>query len=144
MLVYNYAPETGEYLGSSEARVSPLEPDVYLIPACAATVAPPNALEGYAVCWTGSAWGQVEDHRGQTVYSASGVAMTITALGALPDGYTTTAPEPDPNAEIDAQIVALEAKQTLRRMRNAVTSDEGKAWLVELEAQIAALRAQRV
>jgi hypothetical protein len=143
MLVYNYAPETGEYLGTSEAHESPLEPGVYLVPACATTTAPPDAQTGCARCWNGSDWAQVEDHRGQTVYASDGTALTIATLGAIPGGCTATAPQADPNAAIDAQIVALEATQTLRRMRDAVTSDEGRAWLTSLEAQIAGLRAQR-
>jgi len=51
---------------------------------------------------------------------------------------------PDPNAAIDAQIQALEATVTQRRLREAALTDEGKAWLADLDAQIAALRAQRV
>ena len=48
-----------------------------------------------------------------------------------------------PNAAIDAQIAALEATMTPRRVREATVTDAGKAWLVGLDAQIAALRAQR-
>jgi hypothetical protein len=56
--------------------------------------------------------------------------------------------QPDPNAAIDAQIAALEAQQTPRRMRDpfspdAVTANAGRAWLRGLETEIAALRAQR-
>ena len=51
------------------------------------------------------------------------------------------------NANIHAQIVALEATQTPRRIReansaNAKVSAAGKAWLDELEAKIATLRSQ--
>lgn len=53
-------------------------------------------------------------------------------------------PAPDPNAGIDAQILALEATVTNRRLREAALTDEGRAWLADLDAQIAALRAQRV
>jgi hypothetical protein len=54
-----------------------------------------------------------------------------------------SAPEPDPNAGIDAQILALEATVTQRRMREAALTDEGKAWLADVDARITALRAQR-
>jgi hypothetical protein len=40
-----------------------------------------------------------------------------------------------------AQIDALEAQQTPRRLREAVTTTAGKAWLKTLDEQIAALRA---
>ena len=56
----------------------------------------------------------------------------------------TPTPAPlSPNAAIDAQIAALEATMTPRRVREAATSDAGKAWLAALDSQISALRAQR-
>jgi hypothetical protein len=48
-----------------------------------------------------------------------------------------TAPVP-----ILAQILAIEATVTQRRLREAVTTVEGKAWLADVDSQIAALRAQ--
>ena len=61
---------------------------------------------------------------------------------------------PDEIAEIDArktapvpildQIKALEATVSQRRIRESVTTTEGKAWLTAIDAQIAALRAQLV
>ena len=53
-------------------------------------------------------------------------------------------PEADPNAGIDAQILALEDTVTPRRLRDAALTEAGKAWLAEVEAQIVALRSQRV
>lgn len=50
---------------------------------------------------------------------------------------------PDPNADIKAQIAALEAQQTDRRVReSALGIDAG--WLSNLNSQIAELRAQLV
>lgn len=60
-----------------------------------------------------------------------------------PEGFSAP-PEPDPNAEIDAQITALEATVTQRRLREAVLTSEGAAWLADLEAQIAEFRALRL
>jgi hypothetical protein len=58
------------------------------------------------------------------------------------------APATDDNAALDAQIAALEATQTPRRMRDpystdAATANAGRTWLRGLETEIAALRAQR-
>lgn len=58
------------------------------------------------------------------------------------------APPPAPSASIDAQIVALEATQTDRRIRDAAADDaggsaNGRAWLKALNDQIAVLRSQR-
>lgn len=40
------------------------------------------------------------------------------------------------------QIMALEATVTQRRLREAVTTTDGKTWLANVDNQIAALRAQ--
>ena len=53
-------------------------------------------------------------------------------------------PQPNPRDEIQMRIVGLEALQTPRRMAEAVLTDEGRAWLVDLRSQIDALRAQLV
>ena len=145
MLVYNHNPVSGEYINAASARKSPLEEGVYLIPGHATAVAPPDAVAGHARCWNGASWEQVEDHRGETVYAATdGSAMTITELGALPEGYVGTPPAPTISAResVLAQITALEAQQTPRRIREAALTDEGRAWLEALDAQIAALRPQ--
>ncbi len=60
-----------------------------------------------------------------------------------PEGFSAP-PEPEPNAELDAQIAALEALQTPRRIRDALLTPEGAAWLADLEAQIAGLRLLRL
>ncbi|HYD63327.1 MAG TPA: hypothetical protein VEC35_23425 [Noviherbaspirillum sp.] len=41
-----------------------------------------------------------------------------------------------------AQIVALEGTVTQRRMREALLTEAGAAWLANVDGQIAALRAQ--
>jgi len=43
MLVYHYDFKTKEYIGSSQAWPSPLEKDVFLCPANATFIEPPNA-----------------------------------------------------------------------------------------------------
>ena len=44
------------------------------------------------------------------------------------------------NAPILAQIADLEASVTDRRLREAMLTDAGRAWLADVDAQIAALR----
>lgn len=121
MRIYRYSRKTREYVGSSEARESPLEPGVYLVPANATATAPPDAQEGYARVWDGASWAQVEDHRGETVYSiATGEVVPITAPGPLPDGVTALVPGPCP-----------------------IWDAEAAAWTTDTDALAAAVRAER-
>lgn len=139
---YSYSPVTGEYIETITLRESPLEAGVHLVPARCTTTAPPESQAGFAVCWAGEAWVLVEDHRGEAGY-VNGAAFVMVDLGAYPEGWSTAPPAPDPNAAIDAQILALEATVTQRRLREAALTEAGRAWLADLDAQIAALRAQR-
>ncbi len=139
---YSYSPVTGEYVGSVELRESPLEPGVFLVPAHCTETSLPEVPAGHAACWNGAAWALVEDHRGEAGY-VDGAAFVIDRLGAYPDGWAIMPPEADPNAAIDARILALEATVTQRRLREAALTEEGKTWLADLDARIAALRAQR-
>lgn len=119
MLVYSYDPGTGACLGALEAHESPLEPGVFLVPANATTLAPPEAQLGLAPFFVNGAWALLAENAAVDPQDAA------------------------PNAAIDAQIAALEALQTPRRMRDAVLTPEGAAWIAGLEAQIAELRALR-
>lgn len=66
------------------------------------------------------------------------VRDAVLAVLAVHDPVTS-----EQNAVIDAQIRALEATATPRRMREAALGvDDG--WLAALDAQIAALRTQRL
>jgi hypothetical protein len=92
MKIYNY-DENGIYLGETQARQSPLETDVFLIPARATETAPPEEQDGFVRVWNGTLWQQVEDHRGDTVYDEqTGAALTIETIGPIEAGYNTTPP----------------------------------------------------
>ena len=61
------------------------------------------------------------------------------------DGSAWQATAATHNAPILAQIAELEAAgDTARRRREGATSDAGRQWLVNLDAQITALRVQLV
>ena len=57
MNIYNFNPASGLYLGESEADESPLEPGVFLIPAHATDIAPPDEFPaGSAPFFRGDVW----------------------------------------------------------------------------------------
>lgn len=147
MLTYNYDPLTTEYTGSEELRESPLEPGAWLVPAHSVAIEPPAALDGRAVCWTGQGWVHVEDHRGKTVWTPDGLCGTWEALGPIPDGLSLVQPPPaaaQVNAELDAQILALEARQARPLREMALGDVTALVRLQELDAQIEALRSRRL
>lgn len=99
MLIYNYHPDSGEFVGSSEAEASPFDDGEYLIPAFATTLAPPEqTTEGNALVFDGEAWGEVEDHRGETWWTAAGEPMTINKIGNPVDYELKSEPPPPPPA----------------------------------------------
>ncbi|RKJ80521.1 MULTISPECIES: DUF4376 domain-containing protein [unclassified Pyramidobacter] len=94
MIVYDYKPETGEYVASIEAPESPLEPGVCLLPAHSTTDEPPAAGPGYVAVYRDGAWSLVEDHRGEVRYdTATRERHEIKELGPVPAEWTAVPPE---------------------------------------------------
>ncbi len=56
MNIYHYHPDTGIYLGTGKADESPLESGVWLIPASATTIEPPEPVDGFACVWANGDW----------------------------------------------------------------------------------------
>ncbi len=56
MRIFHYKEETGEFLGSSDALESPLEQGVFLVPAHATQIEPPNQLENHTLNFNGVEW----------------------------------------------------------------------------------------
>lgn len=105
MNVYHYSNVNGEYTGTSSARRDPLESeiqgkDVFLCPADATFVPVPDAIVGFARVWNGEGWEYIEDHRGVTVWRTYTENMVIRELGAIPEGWSETRPEPPEMKEI--------------------------------------------
>ena len=79
MKIYHY-DDDGIFIHESEARESPLEKDVFLIPAKATKDVPPKIKNGFVQAWNfeEQKWEVWEDHRGTVVYSkTSGQPLTI-------------------------------------------------------------------
>lgn len=96
MNVFHYHPETKEYIGSTDAKLDPKElkdnkKEVYMLPFSATFLEPPKAEVNKARIFdnVNEKWITVDDFRGQTMYlKETGEAVTITALGTIPDELT--------------------------------------------------------
>ena len=94
MKIYNYHPTTKEYLSTTEAYPSPLEPENYLIPANSTTIAPPAAKEKEAAVFTTVEWNIAPDYRGETTYRKIDQMLgEVSELGVISEEYTTQPPE---------------------------------------------------
>ncbi len=54
--VHHYTENGGDYLGSTQARVSPMEPDKFLVPRHATLIEPPADIEGMGRVFNGIEW----------------------------------------------------------------------------------------
>lgn len=115
MQTYRYNADTKEYLYAEEAFLDPLETEkagkpVYLLPADSTFTEPLDEKEGFAVCWNGTAWEYIEDHRQKRDMGGVPIEGTGTAfwlpddtwqsqarymkeLGPLPNGAVLEQPE---------------------------------------------------
>lgn len=85
----------GLYVGPVQAEESPLEPDVFLIPAGCVETPPPQAPEFKIACWMSTEWQLLDYFGGITVYNIhTAEPMTVEQLGPLPNGYTLKKPAP--------------------------------------------------
>jgi hypothetical protein len=141
MQTYKYNADTKEYLYAEEAFLDPLETEqqgkeVYLLPADSTFADPLEAKKGYAVCWNGTAWEYIEDHRqkrdrGGVALEGTGTpfwmpgdtwqapARYMTELGKLPEGAMLKAPEKP--AEVVAEEELAKAKAERARAVAALT-----------------------
>lgn len=98
MKCYTYDAETKEFCRGETALIDPLESavqgkNIYLLPANAVWSAPGENRTGFAQVWDGEKWEYVADFRGRTVWKSYDEAVTVTALGDLPEGCSLTRPE---------------------------------------------------
>ncbi len=152
-LIYNYHPETGEYLGQAAANVSPREEDVLLVPAFAAVEAPPAVGERQCACYMDAAgqvpadyqsgaWHVVPDWRGVPLWDKqSGAEVWIAKPGQTPEEISATdLPRPSaayrwqgdnwqPDSELQTQLAAQAAASKLAE----INAGAGRA-LAELSA----------
>ncbi|MGE4291387.1 MAG: hypothetical protein AB7E32_04165 [Desulfovibrio sp.] len=160
MQIYHFDQQNVEYLGASLARPNPLEHGTFLIPANATMVNPPDTAAGRVACWNGTAWVQVEDHRGVAYWLPGdewdAPARIMEDLGPLPDEALLAAPEKPASVQAEERraeiLVALAALDTAAiRPTRAILAAQlagsepdaaDTARLAELETQAQALRTE--
>ena len=93
MQIYNYDAKTKEFINTETAQESPLEEDVYLIPANSTKLAPPNTKENEVAIFNGVKWAVEKDYRGQTIYNTdTKEEQKVDYVGAIKDGWTLLEP----------------------------------------------------
>ena len=145
MQIYHYHPATGVLLYASDADQSPLEENVFLIPANATDIEPPVAHANQVPVFSAGAWMLEPDFRGQTWFNtASGQPEMVSVIGQPADCLTVQAPatqfdkwdgskwvtdtaaqkaatDATNNAQIKAQLSELDSK-SVRALHEAVLS----------------------
>ncbi len=119
MKIWHYHPITKNLIGESRADASPREPEVFLIPAFATSIAPPEIPVNYNVSFTGEGWALEE-----ILPPPPQVLDLLTNLPELPDTPLHPTPSPVP------VITARQLRRALLRL--GVTG-------AQVEAQIAAM-----
>lgn len=109
MKIYNYDGASGEYIGQSEAQKSPLEENVYLIPANATDKQPLASKKGFAVCFKEGAWQYIKDERDKTYYDANNNEVKITKLDQDTSALSETPKEPPIEQLREAKTAELAA-----------------------------------
>lgn len=99
MIIYNYHPETLEFIYKTEADLDPLETklqgiNVYLIPANSTDKKPPELSEGETCIFRNSEWVKVPDYRGRLFYHKEyGYEVVGDFIENIPENLTLEAPE---------------------------------------------------
>jgi fibronectin type 3 domain-containing protein len=126
MTIFNYHPKTGEYIGKSEARRSPREEEVYLIPAYATQKPPPETGKHECSVFNGSLWEIVPDYRGLTYYNSwDDNGTTITELGVAPpeDSYTVRPEKPPLTYEEKVALVDMQRREAYKQRVDPLTNE---------------------
>lgn len=138
--------ETGEYMGTSKAQESPLEPGKFLMPPNATEIVPLEFKEGSVSVFNGKEWVQKLNKRGITWNTSTKEVKIITELDEdIAEGYTDKRPampndkwtgiswetvQPEKieltQEQLDANALQIKIDAKLREMALAELTKEGK------------------
>lgn len=121
MKIYNYHPVTGEYISTSDAEKSPLEKNVYLVPAYATDIAAPSVTENQVACFKDGAWALSDDFRGVEYWLEDGSKKTISEIGeVVPENGSLTEVEPPEPLATDQLINRVQFKSMLALLDKSI------------------------
>lgn len=128
MDIYNYHPTTQEFINQSKADISPLEPDVYLIPALATTIEPPATAENESVVFDeeSKVWNIVPDYRNVTLWHKLTAQKVTAALGQTPDDINATQIQPTvdyPKWDATSEVWITDETVKLSALTSAAASE---------------------
>lgn len=115
MQIYNYHPETGEYLGPDMADPDPLDEGNWLIPAYSTTQEPPQPGVNQTAVFMEGSWKLVADYRGLTYWLPDGSEHTIEDLGVEPPSDALDAPPPPSLEEVQAAKLKEVEQERIKR-----------------------------
>jgi hypothetical protein len=110
--------------------------DYGLLPNNATHTAPPAEQSGHVLHWTGAAWEQIENHKGEEGY-LNGEPYTIKDYGPYPEGWSTTPPPPTPD-ELEARFSGMVTGHLNDFARQRQYDDITSARLAALSGEFAA------
>jgi hypothetical protein len=124
MKIYHVDPQSGEYLGESDARESPIEPGIYLVPEFATQRPPPTPGNNQVAALVEGEWQLVEDYRGRAIFYTSNGAYVgkVSGIGPLPPG-TTLLPRPSVDHEFNGTAWRVSAALRVARLNEAVNRE---------------------
>lgn len=136
--VYAYDANTKEYLGTTQAQESPLEPGITLMPSNSTAIQPPSVEEKQVAVWNGEGWNTVTDLRNTVYYDADGKEYTQKELGNMPEWALLekpVIPEPEePEKQLGQLTLGYIAKlNTLYPTLNLLATDTIEEARVKLE-----------
>ena len=130
--LYHYHKNTGEFLGSTTARLDPLETikqgkNIYLIPGNATDQIPPEAQANEKAIYQDNKWLLISDFRGAIYYKANGTKITINSLGQIvPQGALLEPPPPLTLPLTQNQLDKIKVNAEIRKMAIESLKSQGK------------------
>lgn len=109
-LVYHMTVDTKEFINSSPADPSPMEPGVWLLPGHATWIKPPDTDEHEAVVFKDDKWRKVPDYRGEVRYHNGDFVQIITLGEPLDPPMVVKDAEfflPDGNMDRDGAMIRM-------------------------------------